>query len=110
MRIRIFVTTNFEAFHHWPDAPEEVAFLRSLHRHIFYVRAEKVVTHANRDIEFLLLKRELNAIIEEAKDINDTRTWSCEQWAIYLLEMLRFNRVEVSEDNENGAIVEKEEE
>ena len=31
----IRVRTTFEGFHCWPSAPNEVAFLRNVHRHLF---------------------------------------------------------------------------
>ena len=34
----IFITDKFEGYHKYVDAPEEVAFLRNAHRHLFGVR------------------------------------------------------------------------
>lgn len=108
MKIRIFVTTRFEGFHRWEDAPEEVAFLRSLHRHIFHVRAEKEVAHDDRQIEFILLKRRIDADIAQIQSSpqKSHETWSCEQWARYLIAREFLSKCEVSEDGENGAVVE----
>jgi hypothetical protein len=106
-RVRVYATTTFEGFHRWPDAPLEVAFLRDRHRHLFHIRAEVRVTHSDRDVEFILLKRQLDRAIGELKYEYDTSTWSCEQWAECLLGRLKLDRVEVSEDGENGAIVER---
>jgi hypothetical protein len=36
---RIQVRTSFVGVHQWKDAPDEVAFLRNLHRHVFKVSA-----------------------------------------------------------------------
>ncbi len=102
----VFCTFAFEARHCWPDAPAEVAFLRATHRHMFHVRAEAPVTHANRDIEFILLKRALVAVVQAQLATEDTGDWSCEHWAEYLLvQEPRLAAVEVSEDGENGARV-----
>ncbi len=109
MKITVFCTTQFEGFHCWPQAPEPVDFLRSLHRHMFHVRAEKVVNHGDREVEFILLKASLNSQIHELKKEQaklPLPTWSCETWAIKLLERLKLSKCEVSEDGENGAVVE----
>lgn len=106
-RTRIFIRTRFEGFHLWESAPGEVAFLRVLHRHVFHVQLDMVVTHDDRDREFILLKREVDAHLAVQARAPEVRTWSCEAWARHLLE--RFppaTRVEVSEDGENGAFVE----
>ena len=115
--MNIFITTQFEGFHRWKDAPEEVKFLRDIHRHIFHVKVTASVSHAERDIEFILFKREVEDIINKIKEgqyhlteqpLND---WSCETWAKAILFTLRHkgynNKMicEFSEDGENGAIV-----
>ena len=104
---RVFATTRFEGFHRWPQAPDEVGFLRDRHRHIFHVRAEKTVTHDDRDVEFILLKRAVEAEIKTLSDEEDMEAWSCERWATELLQRLQLDKVEVSEDGENGAVVER---
>jgi hypothetical protein len=103
----VFVTTQFEGFHCWPDAPDEVAFLRDRHRHIFHVRMEWPVMHDDREFEFILLKRNLDQCIAGLLfDREYTRTWSCEQWARELIAMNPpASSCEVSEDGENGARV-----
>ena len=102
----IWVTTQFEGLHCWPEAPDEVAFLRNQHRHIFHVRLEIEVHNDDRDLEFLMVKKWLNGVIE--KYIADDGRLSCEQIAKEILEAGRQaypNRnmlCEVSEDKENG--------
>ena len=102
----IFVTFQFEGFHCWPNAPEQHAYLRARHRHIFHVRAFAEVTHHDRDIEFIAFKREMEQHVLSIKDDNKVQSWSCEMWASYLSNTFGCYRVEVSEDNENGAIYE----
>ena len=104
MKIGIIVTTRFEGFHCWPAAPDEVAFLRHEHRHVFTVKATVPVTHDDRDQEFFILRRKLDARIVELQSA-DVRTWSCERWAIALLEHFDLEACEVWEDDENGARV-----
>ena len=101
----IWITTQFEAFHCWPDAPSQYAFLASLHRHTFHVKMWWDVTHDNRDIEFIDAKRRVAMHLSKKTQEKDTETWSCEHWARHLLNQFNAQRVSVSEDNENGADV-----
>lgn len=105
MNTRVFCTLRFEALHMWPNALPDVSFLGVPHRHIFHVRAEKIVSHNDRDVEFILLKRAILETIELLKP--SSITWSCETWAQKILEAHSLDKVEVSEDGENGAVVER---
>jgi len=97
----IIVKYQFEALHHWADCPlEEVSFLRYKHRHLFYVKAEKEVFHNDRDIEIIMLKREMQSYSNSKYDYG---TWSCEQIAEDLLLKYNLKCCSVLEDNENGA-------
>lgn len=98
-----------EGLHYWKDAPTEVAFLRNKHRHLFhivvYIQQNQSV---DRDVEYIQFKH----FLETLKIINDERD-SCEAIATNLKELIEdyFNntrkvKVEVTEDNENGALVE----
>ncbi len=100
---RIWITTTFEGFHRWPDAPDEVAFLRHLHRHLFQVKAWKTVNHDDREIEFILFKRQVDRIIADMKRNQFVEHWSCEAWAKQIGLALNCQAVAVSEDGENGA-------
>ena len=105
----IWVTTSFEAMHKWVDCPyEDVTFLRSLHRHIFHVKVWCVVNHSDRDIEFIRLKRYLCDYIGNRFSRQNLGNMSCETIAENILRYLNglAYKVEVSEDGENGAIVE----
>src|SRR5687768_10248603 len=99
----VFAQGTFEGFHRWPDAPDEVAFLRTLHRHRFHWTLWWTVSHANRQKEFILLQREVTRAIATQQG---TELWSCEHWASFLLNTFGASRAEVSEDGENGALVE----
>lgn len=109
--MKVFVTTQFEGVHRWKDAPNQVKFLRDYHRHMFNVLLEIEVFDEDRDIEFVLLKKQLNAFIKEDFE-NSYLDYSCETMAkrilLYMLNIYK-NRAmlcSVSEDGENGAIVE----
>lgn len=106
----IFVTFQKEGIHRYPDAPEGVEFLRNPHRHIFHFRVTVEVFHNDRDIEFILFKRELEALYSDATLQVDYK--SCEMLAEDLIDYIgaaypnRKVTVEVSEDGENGATLE----
>lgn len=101
----VFVTFQFEALHKWGECPlPEVNFLRDTHRHIFHVRMEKTVTHSNRDVEFIMWKRQILAYVREHLEGKDLGNTSCENLAETFAIMFDAYKVEVSEDGENGAI------
>lgn len=100
----VWITTSFEHFHSWPDAPDDVAFLRATHRHIFHVKLGVAVSHANRHVEFIALKKAVDLHISLWDEVSDR---SCEMMATELLERFGAEFVEVSEDGENGARVER---
>ena len=106
--IRVWATTKVEGFHFWKDAPDEVGFLRDRHRHLFGVRVEVVVQHHDRDVEFIILKRAVDAYLKQfpidggesseaiARRVRDELS-TRNGWAVV--------RVDVDEDGENGASV-----
>ena len=104
----IFVTFQKEGIHCYPGAPEEVKFLQNDHRHIFHFRVEIEVYHDDRDIEFIMFKRELEGLYSD--NILDLDYKSCEMMAEelrdYIVEIYegRDLKIEISEDGENGAI------
>ena len=104
----IKVRWQFEGFHKWNKAPEEVKFLRNLHRHLFICTAKIEVDHGDRELEFFIVQKRLRNKFKN----NKYSYRSCEMIAVDILrECKKFvnNRVieiEVSEDGENSAIVE----
>ena len=106
----IKIKTEFEGFHKYENAPEEVKFLRNLHRHIFKVEVKIEVRENDRELEFFIVKRNLNRLIEQYKRESE-ETDSCEMVAEYILDYLeatyraRRIQVEVSEDGENSGII-----
>lgn len=106
----IEVKNQFIDFHRWENALEEVAFLRNLHRHVFYVTTTISVKEDDREIEFFVLQKKVQEIIKDIL-IPMPETKSCEQMAKTLIRHLdakypnRMITVKVSEDNENSAIV-----
>jgi hypothetical protein len=97
-----------EGYHAWPQAPAEVAFLQNLHRHKFYFEVRVQQFGDDRDLEYFLLSRKVQAWF-------DAQSWegrtSCEMFAISIKRYLegeyvdRLVQVSVKEDDENGAII-----
>jgi hypothetical protein len=108
MQTKVIVTLRVEGVHHWPGCPfDDVAFLKDKHRHIFHIKATKAVTHDDRDVEIIMLKREIEQYLFEAYE-GDFDTNSCEMIAKDLVTVFKLSSCEVLEDGENGAIVESE--
>jgi hypothetical protein len=102
----VFVTTQFEAIHNWPGCPfDEVAYLRDPHRHVFHIKAYKKVNHDDRDVEFIMLKHAINNYLITKYPLRLFGAKSCEMLARELIEVFQLSKCEVSEDNENGAIL-----
>jgi hypothetical protein len=98
----VVIRTQFEALHCWPSAPEEVAFLREPHRHMFHVEMKWLVHHDDRDIEFFMMKWEVQEYINSnmAMDLGHR---SCEMICKQLADHFKADYVSVFEDGENGA-------
>ncbi len=107
----VYCTLQIEGLHHWPGCPlVEVNYLKDLHRHVFHIKAHKKVSHADRDVEFIVLKHEIQEYLR-LKYFNDSSrlcnfgSQSCEMLAKELISKFNLSKCEVSEDGENGAIV-----
>lgn len=105
----IWVTFQKEGIHKYPNAPEGVEFLKYPHRHMFHFRVAIQVFHDDRELEFILFKRELEALYADETLQLDYK--SCEMMAEDLAKYIiaqypnRFLEIEVSEDGENGCKV-----
>lgn len=103
----VYCTVLFEAIHNWPDCPfEEVAYLRTPHRHVFHIKAYKRVFHDDRDVEFIMLKHQIENYLSTVYSTHEFGAKSCEMLGRELMEQFDLYKVEVNEDGENGAIVE----
>ena len=106
----IWVTFQKEGIHKYPDAPDEVEFLRYPHRHIFKFKVQIDVEHDDRDIEFFIFKRWLESLY--ADDTLQLDYKSCEMMADDLAKQIKDKypgrrlSIDVSEDGENGCHVE----
>ena len=113
----IWVTFRKEGIHKYPAALDDpklatgdeydVSFLGYPHRHIFHFKVAITVTHNDRDIEFIQLKRWLEKLYNEGTLQLDYK--SCEMMSDDLFKKIserypeRSVRIEVSEDGENGS-------
>ena len=108
----VYITFQKEFIHQYKDAPEEVAYLRYPHRHIAHIKVQIEVFDNDREIEFIMLKHDLENFVSIDKCSNN----SCEQIAENILSYIRSHytgrdvEIVVSEDNENGAILQYKEE
>ena len=116
----IWVTFTKEGIHKYPAALDDpslatgdeydVSFLGYPHRHIFHFRVAIMVTHNDRDIEFIQFKRWLEKLYAEKTLELDYK--SCEMMSDDLFDKIsekypgRDVKIEVSEDGENGALIE----
>lgn len=114
MKTYVVVKLQVEGLHNFPNAPEifpKVGFLAFPHRHIFHIEAKKEVYHDDRDVEFILFKREIQDYLtskyyDDDTDCLDFGPMSCEMIAKEVLTNFECTSVTVWEDLENGAIVE----
>ena len=106
----IWVTFQKEGIHKYPDAPDEVDFLRYPHRHMFHFKVQIEVYDNDRDIEFFIFKRWLESLY--ADNILQLDYKSCEMMADDLAKQIKDKypgrqlSIDVSEDGENGCHVE----
>ena len=113
MKTNVIAKCEFDGLHNWPDARKvfpEVGFLSDIHRHKWYITAKKAVYHDDRDVEFIMFKRDIEDYLREKYYRADYRCLyfgakSCEMLAKELMEHFDCVYVSVFEDNENGAEV-----
>ena len=106
----ISVTFQKEGIHKWPGAVDKpgVEFLANPHRHMFHFKVAIEVFHDDRELEFILFKRELEGLYTDKTLELDYK--SCEMMADDLSEYIidkypaRNLVIEVSEDGENGVV------
>lgn len=116
MKTQIIVKLQIEGIHNWLNCPlEDVHFLRFDHRHIFHIKAIKTVSHDDRDVEIILLKRSIQEWIKglfsfclpSGSTVCNFGQMSCEMIARQVLLAFDLDECEVLEDDENGARVVK---
>ena len=111
MNTNVIAKLELEGMHSWPNAEEifpEVGFLSYPHRHKWFIKAKKKVNHDDRDVEFIMFKRDILDWLKEQYYDPISRTHefgakSCEMLAKEILQEFDLCYVSVFEDNENGA-------
>lgn len=112
MQTNIIVNLQVDGIHYWEGVTEhselkEVDFLQYPHRHMFHITAKMSVSHDDRDVEIIMLKRKIIKYLY--RYWNDTKNcyhfggMSCEMIARELLDNFGLCYCSVLEDNENGA-------
>lgn len=107
----ITVKNQFIGFHSWPDAPKEVGWLASTHRHLFKIETTLEVEHDDRDCEFFIVQNLIYQYLINSVG-PDLGKRSCEMLAKQILEHCavvleyKVKSVKVMEDDENFATVE----
>lgn len=120
VKSEVYCKVQFEAIHCWPgvvDVPGlgEVSYLQHPHRHQFVVRAYSKVTHSDRDVEFIWLAHQIESFIQSqfpaysgSKALH-LGACSCEMIGQLILDNFEsVYKVDVSEDDENGAVMSRE--
>lgn len=113
MKRYVICNLTKEVYHRYPKAPDAVWYLRNLHRHLLHIEVTVEVVHNERDIEFIMLKHEVERYYDSL-GLDSYKTpheeISCEQIAELIISMLRRHygpdrdiAVSVMEDGENGA-------
>lgn len=106
---KIMVTFQRAGLHRYPLAPEDVAYLSSVHRHLFKFKVTIQVWHDDREIEFHQFLNWLESLYGSQLALDYK---SCEMLARELVGVItssypgRFTAVEVWEDGECGSVVE----
>jgi hypothetical protein len=105
-KFAVLASFQVEGFHCWPAAQAPVEFLRDRHRHMFHVELERWVTHRDREVEIIQLRRGgIDLLHEHFGKPCEFGALSCEDIAAFILTRLRLSRCSVLEDGENGAVV-----
>jgi hypothetical protein len=118
MQTTVFATFRVSGMHYWPGALAPYEYLGNLHRHVFHVKVT-VFVDRDRQVEFIELGMRAEDEFKSIGGGENTVTLehihfggrSCEMLAKELWERLlrcgyRVKQIEVSEDGENGAVVE----
>lgn len=114
---RVVAKTNIMATHHWPNAPDGRAYLRSLHAHMFNITGVASIDF-DREIEFHDLKEMMDMAVMELTIKNTTLvskgklpsfgSMSCESIAQYILTRCPvLDEVTVFEDESCGSTVQQ---
>lgn len=113
MKTYVIVRLQIDGEHNFPAAAKlfpEVAFLAHPHRHMFHIEAKREVFHDDRDVEFIMFKRDIQDYLKQMyykpeKRMHVFGAMSCEMIAKDIMNQFNCKSVKVWEDLENGAEV-----
>ena len=111
MTTNVIVNLQVEGLHRWEGCNiKEVIFLINEHRHVFHITCKKQVSHDDRDVEIICLKRDVMRYLlvnygQRGTNVCHFGTMSCEMIAKELFKEFGLSYCSVLEDNENGAEV-----
>lgn len=106
--VYIDVKNQLEFVHCWPEAPTEMYYLRTPHRHMLNIMSTIEVLHDDRELEIIAVKHAIDYFLHNTHFELHT---SCEMLASRIVDHLRQQYgdrdiiVRVLEDDENGATV-----
>lgn len=102
----IICKVSVPGYHNWPDAPEEVSFLRDRHRHVFEIACKIPVNHDDRDKEIILTENAIRSFLLEDYGAQDGHIYlgsmSCERLAAIIAREFGCMEVTVLEDGYGG--------
>lgn len=114
MNAQTITTVVVEGVHYWPNCTiDEVGYLSHPHRHLFKIKAFCKVNHDDRDVEFILLGHQIKHYLavkywNKNLELLNFGSLSCESIGKEILKVFGgIWAVEVWEDDENGARVER---
>ena len=103
--LTVTAITTLDFLHCYKNAPEQVSYLRNMHRHLLHIEITLQVYEVDREIEFYMLK---DYVDDKLCMHTFNENASCEEVAAYIMKCItdkygenRFRQVKVQEDN-NG--------
>lgn len=115
MKKTIILNFDIVGHHSWKDAPSDVDFLQSHHRHMFKIKIGMVVEHNDREKEIFLQQQLYQQYLKHKYEttkgnykFHDFGNMSCEDIAEEIMNLDRsITWCEVLEDNLGGARIER---
>lgn len=109
-KAQVICQIQVEGLHSYPDAPTQVDFLASKHRHTFKIKFAYNVTDLNREKEIFIMREEVLGYFKYTYGTPaDFGSLSCEQIALGVLDLIVPDGgvwCEVWEEETGGARVE----
>jgi len=109
MKKYIITKNHIEGFHRYPEAKNDIEFLSSPHRHIFFIDCCFQIQHNNREIEIFQQQKIIeNTLYKKFGAPCQFDTMSCEDICEFLMNSFdNLSQVIVKEDNQGGACIQR---